>query len=353
MNNQTTSNTHITLILASIIIIIAGIMSAVNIINPILMGLFISVICAQPIGWLKSKKVPQTIALVIVIIVITAFFIGFTEIIGASLSSFKQNIGEYEENLKKMGEGLVSFFNSRGINISFDKISNLVDVSKVMNLTSNVLSQLGSVMGNTLTIFFLAIFLLLETESFVLKTKIILKNSQSSHVYFSTIIKNIRDYLSIKTGTSLLTGVLIWICLKIIGIDYAVIWALIAFLLNYIPNIGSIIAAFPAMLFALVQMGVTGVIWTSVIFLAVNTLIGSIIEPKVMGKGLGLSTYVVFVSLLFWGFVLGTVGMFLSVPLTMGLKIALEQNEKTKWISILLGSENEATAIAKGDNIEY
>jgi predicted PurR-regulated permease PerM len=251
-----------------------------------------------------------------------------------------------------MGAILISYFDSKGIPISLDKISNVVDVSKVMNVTSTLLSSLGSIMGSTLTIFFLAVFLLLELEIFQLKTKIILKNSNNSHVYISTIIKNIRDYLSIKTGTSLLTGILIWIFLTILGVDYAVIWALIAFLLNYIPNIGSIIAAFPAMLFSLVQLGFSGVIWTTVIFLAVNTLIGSIIEPKVMGKGLGLSTYVVFVSLLFWGFVLGTVGMFLSVPLTMALKIALEQNKKTKWIAILLGSDAEALAIAKAENIE-
>jgi predicted PurR-regulated permease PerM len=352
MKIETTSNTPIALILASFIIIIAGLMNAVNIINPILMGLFVSIICAQPIGWLKSKKVPQTLALIIVLIGITAFFVGFTEIIGASLSSFKENTGVYEDHLKKMGAILISYFDSKGIPISLDKISNVVDVSKVMNVTSTLLSSLGSIMGSTLTIFFLAVFLLLELEIFQLKTKIILKNSNNSHVYISTIIKNIRDYLSIKTGTSLLTGILIWIFLTILGVDYAVIWALIAFLLNYIPNIGSIIAAFPAMLFSLVQLGFSGVIWTTVIFLAVNTLIGSIIEPKVMGKGLGLSTYVVFVSLLFWGFVLGTVGMFLSVPLTMALKIALEQNKKTKWIAILLGSDAEALAIAKAENIE-
>ncbi len=156
---------------------------------------------------------------------------------------------------------------------------------------------------------------------------------------------SIRHYLSIKTVTSLLTGVLIWICLAIIGLDYAIIWALIAFLLNYIPNIGSIIAAVPAVLFALIQLGFGGVIWTTGAFVAVNMIIGNAVEPKMMGQGLGLSTFVVFLSLLFWGFVLGTVGMFLSVPLTMTIKIMLEQNPNTKWIAILLGTQNEAEEV--------
>jgi predicted PurR-regulated permease PerM len=112
--------------------------------------------------------------------------------------------------------------------------------------------------------------------------------------------------------------------------------------MNYIPNIGSIIAALPAVLFALVQLGFGGALWTLGSFMIVNNVLGNFIEPRIMGKGLGLSTLVVFLSLLFWGFILGPVGMFLSVPFTMTIKIILEHNENTKWLSILLGTPDEA-----------
>jgi predicted PurR-regulated permease PerM len=128
----------------------------------------------------------------------------------------------------------------------------------------------------------------------------------------------------------------------IIGVDYALLWALIAALMNYIPNIGSIIAALPAVLFALIQLGLGGAFWTLGSFMLVNNVLGNFVEPRIMGKGLGLSTLVVFLSLLFWGFIFGTVGMFLSVPLTMTIKIILEQNENTKWLAILLGTPDEA-----------
>ena len=160
--------------------------------------------------------------------------------------------------------------------------------------------------------------------------------------YFSTITQNIRHYLGIKTVVCLLVGIFIYIAMVIIGVDYPLLWALIAGLMNYIPNIGSIIAAVPAVLFALVQLGLGGALWTLGSFLLVNNVLGNFIEPRIMGKGLGLSTLVVFLSLLFWGFLLGTVGMFLSVPLTMTIKIILEQNRKTKWIAILLGTPAEA-----------
>ena len=132
-------------------------------------------------------------------------------------------------------------------------------------------------------------------------------------LFVRVIGDSVRHYLTIKTFTSLLTGVFVWIGLALIGLEYAIIWALIAFLLNYIPNIGSILAAVPALLFALIQLGLDGVLFTAIVFVVVNMLVGNAIEPKIMGKGLGLSTFVVFFSLIFWGFILGTVGMFLSV----------------------------------------
>ncbi len=140
----------------------------------------------------------------------------------------------------------------------------------------------------------------------------------------------------------MITGVLIAVCLAIVGVDYPILWGLVAFLLNYIPNIGSIIAAIPAVAFALVQLGFGGALWTIVIFVAINMGVGNVLEPKLMGKGLGLSTFIIFLSLIFWGFVLSTVGMFLSVPLMMTIKIILENNPQTKWIAIMLGTQDDA-----------
>lgn len=249
-----------------------------------------------------------------------------------------------------MGRAVLSFLQDNGIHVSTDKMTNMFDPSKIMGITAGFLGQLGGFMGNAFTIFFLALFLLLELDSIPIKLKAIIKGSHDSLAFFNVIGDSIRHYLSIKTLTSLLTGALVWIGLAIVGVDYAIIWALIAFLLNYIPNIGSIIAAVPAMLFALVQLGFGGVIWTTGIFVAVNMIIGNAVEPKMMGQGLGLSTFVVFLSLLFWGFLLGTVGMFLSVPLTMAIKIMLEQKPETKWIAIVLGTQEEAQDVVDGQS---
>ena len=347
MNSQDSKKIQIPIVLsfAAFVIVIAGIIYAESIITQLLMAFFISIILAQPIMWLQKKKVPQGLAVGIVLIMVIALYIGFGNLIGNSLSSFSENMYKYEQNLDEMGAAIFQIFQENGINLSLDKFSNILNPSKIMGLSAEILGQLGGFIGNTLTIFFLVLFLLLELDSVALKAKAISENTNVSLTYFNTIGQNIRHYLSIKTMTSLFTGVLVWIGLAIIGIDYAIIWAMIAFLLNYIPNIGSVIAAIPAVLFALVQLGFGGAIWTMVVFIIANMVIGNMIEPKMMGKGLGLSIFVVFVALLFWGFILGTVGMFLSVPLTMALKIILEQNNNTKWIAVILGTEEDALAI--------
>lgn len=341
--------TPIVVIIAGMFIVFAGLFQAQSIVNPILMGLFLSVISTPPILWLKKNKVPIGLAVLTILTVEVFVFFGLVNVISISFSDFSSNTGIYQENLSKMWHGFTSFLNDRGIAYSEESFSAIFDTSKSMQYVSAALNDLGDIMGNAVTIFFLSLFLVLEIETFSLKLKAIAKNSSITLDFLNTITKDIRKYLFIKTLTSLLTGLIIWVSLKIVGVDYAVIWALIAFLLNFIPNIGSIVAALPAIIFALVQLGLGGAVWTGVIFLVVNMIVGNAVEPKMMGKGLGLSTYIVFVALIFWGFLLGLVGMFLSVPLTMALKIILEQNKKTKWMALLLGNEGDAKrAIQEG-----
>lgn len=181
----------------------------------------------------------------------------------------------------------------------------------------------------------------MEYASFSVKAKGILSESGNSISYLYTILQNIRHYLGIKTLLSLFVGIFIYLALLIIGVDYPILWALIGGVMNYIPNIGSVISTIPTVLFALIQLGPGGALWTLLASLLVHNIFGNFIEPRIMGRGLGLSTLVVFMSLLFWGFILGMVGMFLSVPLTMTIKIILEQNERTRFIAILLGKPEE------------
>jgi predicted PurR-regulated permease PerM len=151
-------------------------------------------------------------------------------------------------------------------------------------------------------------------------------------------MENVNRYLIIKTAASLVTGILIGLWVWILGLDFPLIWGLLAFMLNYIPTLGSIIAGVPAVLLGFIQFGPGRALMVAVGYLVVNAVLGSVVEPRFQGRGLGLSTLVVFLSLAFWGWVWGPVGALLSVPLTMTLKIALESSPDTRGIAILLGS---------------
>lgn len=152
-------------------------------------------------------------------------------------------------------------------------------------------------------------------------------------------LQSVNQYMVIKTLVSLATGLIVGIGLAFIGVDYALLWAVIAFLFNYIPNIGSIIAAIPAVLLAFIQLGPAAAGGTALLYIGANMVMGNVVEPKFMGRGLGLSTLVVFLSLIFWGWLLGSVGMLLSVPLTMVVKIALESSKSGSWLAILLSDD--------------
>jgi predicted PurR-regulated permease PerM len=167
---------------------------------------------------------------------------------------------------------------------------------------------------------------------------VIFKNDTQKLVSFNLFSHNLQKYFAVKTFTSFLTGMLIYFVLLFFGIQYALLWAFVAFLFNFIPVVGSIVASLPAVLIALVSGNIEMTLWLIIIYVVINISISNILEPKFMGTHLNLSPMIIFFSLIFWGWVLGIVGMFLAVPITMTIKIAFESSENTKWIGILLSN---------------
>jgi predicted PurR-regulated permease PerM len=186
------------------------------------------------------------------------------------------------------------------------------------------------------------VFILLEAST--VQTKVMAAFGRSAETFEDAriFLNNLGRYLGIKTLISMATGLTAWIVTSTIGLDFALLWGMLAFLLNYVPTIGSIIAAVPAVLLALVQLGAGEATATAIGYVAINVVFGVILEPRWMGYGVGISPLVVFTGLIFWGWVFGPVGMLLSVPLTMTLKLALESDNRTRWIAILLGSGRDA-----------
>ncbi len=327
------------LTMAALVIVIAGLKVAAPLIAQFLMALFIAVVSTPAIRWMETKKIPRSLAIVVVLIVILAFVYLIVALVGDSVNSFSASKDLYAAKFESQLNSLTAWLINIGVPAQGIEIGAILEKADLMSLVTRVIGGLGVIFGDFFVIFLSVIFLLSEITSFPAKFARAFSNSQDKMVHVNHVLGKIRHYLAIKTAASLLTGFLISILMVIIGVDYPFLWGMLAFLLNYIPNIGSIIAALPAVMLALVQLGPMAVLWTALSFFAVNNLVGNYLEPKFMGKMLGLSAFVVFMSLIFWGWIFGSVGMFLSVPLTMTIKIALETNPQTRWLAIMLGPE--------------
>lgn len=327
---------------AAFVIVVAGIKASAVLVVPFLLAAFLAIICAPPLFWMKEKRIPGVIGILIIMLVVIAVQVILVTLVSASIADFEQNIPVYQERFKLITAESLQILSRYGIELQADKMADLFDPGRILGLAANTLNGLGGVLTNTFFVFLTFIFILSEASGFPNKLRAILGEDSSDLDKYAQITSGVNRYLGIKTLTSLATGVIITVWLAFQGVDYPMMWGVFAFLFNYIPNIGSIIAAVPAILLALIQLGSLEAGIAALGFFLVNTLIGSVIEPKVMGEGTGLSALVVFLSLAFWGWVLGPVGMLLSVPLTMAVKIALSGRKNTRWISILLGSNKEA-----------
>jgi predicted PurR-regulated permease PerM len=264
-------------------------------------------------------------------------------LVGESLKSFSDALPLYQLRIQEKITELETMLTSKGVTGTDKIVLKYVNPETVMSLTASLLAGLSSALSNIVLILLTVIFILLEVSSFPVKLREVLGNPEAVFPRFSKFVIDIRHYLVITTLINLTAGILIWSWLSILGVQYPILWGFLVFLLHYIPNIGAVIAAIPAVILALIQMGVGSALSVAAGYLLVGFILGNIIQPKLMGRSLGLSTLVVFISLLFWGNLLGLVGAVLCIPLTMTLKFAFESNEGTRWIAILLGPEKSHT----------
>ena len=331
--------TRILVIAASFVIIIWGIYQAQSVLILFLVSCFLAVIGTVPVLWMEQKGIPSVPAVLIVVAAMVTLLLSIGVVVGASLNSFSNALPFYQSRIHDMLLAFKSEMAERGIVITDEVLLGYVNPGAVMNLTASLFTSLSSVLSNTLLILFTVMFILLEASSFPIKLRSILENPKAVFPQFSSFVNDIKRYMVIKTLLNLMGGVLVWAWLSILGIDFPVMWGFLAFLLHFIPSLGSIIAALPVILLALIQRSEGYALLTAAGYLVIGTILGNIIEPRIMGRRLGMSTLVVFVSLIFWGYLLGMVGALLCVPLTMTVKLACEASEDTQWIAVLLGPE--------------
>ena len=337
--------TRFLMIAAALVIIIGGINQAQSVLVSFLVAVFLSMLGTPPVLWLERKRIPSVVAVLLVVTGMVAILLIVGALVGASINSFYTELPAYQTRFQEHVSAFQNFFTTKGIR-GIDKVLlGYVKPEAVMSLTASLIAELGSALSNIVLILLTVAFILFEATSFPVKLRAVLGEPRQVFPQFTRFVGDIERYMLIKTFISLATGLLIGTWLTILGVDFPVLWGFLAFLLNYVPNVGSTIAAVPAVLLAFIQLGIGSAIMATAGYMAVNFILDNVVETRLMGRKLGLSTLVVFLSLIFWGSLLGPVGMVLCIPLTMTLKFACENNKGTQWIAVLLGPEVSAESI--------
>jgi predicted PurR-regulated permease PerM len=327
------------IVAAAIAILLIFLQLAASVIAPILLAVFVAIVATPPLRWMRRFKIPKWAALALIVLVLLDIGSILLLVGTGALEGFRDSLPNYQERFILLNEQVGTWLEGVGIAGSREAVPDIFDPAKLAVVVRAILSSAGGIFATGLLILLAAVFMLLEAPNLPTKLKAAFHFTEASEARMRRVLNAVTQYMVIKCLTSLATAVCIWMLLWFFAIDFAVLWTALAFFLNFVPYVGAILMMIPAVLLALIQTDLTTASLVALGYMVINTVIGSILEPRIMGRGLGISTLAVFLSLLFWGWVLGTVGVFLSVPLTMTLMIALDASPQTRPLVILLGPE--------------
>ncbi len=327
---------------AAVVVVVAGLREAQGLLAPFLLAAFLALLCTPPLQWLQERKLPLPVALSLVLVMVAAVLFWLVSTVSQSIDQFVNNLqrpGGYAETLHQKLESVILWLQQHQVPLPSLAQAQAMTSQKGLELLGSMLLSFGTAISNVLLVLIILVFMLLEASSFPRKLQAISRDNPELERHLHQVNRAVRRYVSLKTTLSLLTGALVAAWLWFLGVSYPLLWGTVAFLLNFVPNIGSILAAVPPVLLALLEQGWGSALYVVLGYGLINAAVGYGLEPRLMGRELGLSPLVVFLSLVFWGWVLGPVGMLLSVPLTMIVKIYLEAFPQTRWIAVLLGPD--------------
>lgn len=341
-NVKTGRGGHAFIVIAAFIVVAAGMREASEIIVPFLAALFVAVVTLPPTALLVRLGLPRWASALIVFFIVLLVAIGTTTAIATAATGFASELPLYEEMLRAKVKEWVTWMQEKGIKVSMEQVDDILDPSVLFPYIQQALTSLVGLVKSTFFVLLTVVFILMEATVIPGKIRAIADRPDEDLSRWQRVLKDLQVYLAVKTCSSLTTGILAGVGCLILGVRYPLILGLFAFVLNYVPALGSIIAAIPAIILALLLEGWGTAVLVLILYLAINISIGNLLEPQIMGRRMGLSPLVVFLSLVFWGFILGPVGMFLSVPLTMIVKILLEGTEDLRWLGVILGPGGSA-----------
>lgn len=340
---ESSRGTHFLLAAAALVVVVAGLKAASGILLPFVVAVCLAVLSAPPVFWLRRLGFSPGFAVFLVVTALAAIVASAGFFVARSFNQFLAELPRYEARMRQQVEQLSDWLRQHGPQASQDIFEGLLDPEGFRAVLGSLLTSVGGLVTDAFLVLLLLIFILLEASSFPVKVNQAFRRPEITLEGFSEFASKLNRYIAVKTLMSLATGLAVMGWTWLLGVKFPILWAVLAFLLNYIPTLGSIFAAVPPVVLGWLQEGAGFAVLVALGYFIINFTLGSLLEPRFLGWGLGLSPLVVFLSLVVWAWILGPVGMLVAVPLTMTLKIALQSSEKSRWVSILLGPQAPAT----------
>ena len=341
---------------AALIILIAGLKEAQTFLVPILIAAFIATISFPLLDFLYEKRVPRPLAVFLTVAVDFVFIAALAVLAVALIGDLQEKwdskyAADVSTRIRDVSRSFADKLNDYGVPDAQKKIdeavinnlANLQDIrfEKIWDFGTGVFVRVFGFFGTAILTLILIIFMLSEARMFGSRLEAISLARGPNLARILNATKDIQRFLAIKTAISLITGFLAGILCWAVGLDFYILWGILAFFLNFIPVIGSIIAGVPPTILAMLVADFPSALLIAGGYLLINNFLGNFLEPMLVGRRFGISTLVIIISVVFWGWLWGPIGMLLAVPLTMVLKVILESSDEFRWIGIAISSKQD------------
>ena len=327
------------LMIAALTVVIYGLHEAASLLVPLVTAVFITVISMPVVRWLMDKGVPRWVAICMAVLLDLAVLFGFGGLVGGTLNEFYDRVPTYQARLAELTTQTALWLDAQGFDMDPESMRQAVRSIHIMDLVAELFRGVWALGSKAFLVGLLVLFMLFEAGPWRSKLAYVMRRPSEDLPRFASAASDVQRYLVVKSGLSAVTGGLCGGWVAICGVDFPVLWGLLAFFLNYIPTLGMFIATVPPVVVALIQFGPGSALLVLAGYLVINFTLGNFVEPRIMGRALGLSPLVVFLSMVFWGLLWGPIGALIAVPLTMVFKIVLANTEDLRWAAVLLGSK--------------
>ena len=349
-----TQGETIAITMAALFVFLAGVYLARNIFAPAFFALTLVLTLRPLTAWMLSKKIPRPLATVTAIGLIYAFVLGLFAALSIAIAQLVDTLPTYSEQIESLWVQAVGLLNQFGVSQDdlLEQITGAFSADRIATLVQSLLTQASSFSTLMLLLFLTVAFLAFDMAQVEQRSASLARIRPGMHEALQGFAKSVRSYWAVSTIFGLIVAVLDSIALGILNVPMAITWGVVAFITNYIPNIGFVIGVIPPALLGLVDGGPWTALWVMVSYAVLNFVIQSVIQPKFTGDAVGLNTTTTFLSLMVWTLILGGLGAVLAVPMTLFVKaLFVDSDPRSRWITVFLSAGDKRVPVpgAKGD----